>query len=77
LPPIIQKTMNLLAADEDAFEAAIGVLIELVSHPQSRHFETSICDGLLSQLTLGWFRERFNRAYQGLYWLLYCTVNHL
>ena len=64
LPPIISRTLRQLP-DEQTFHAAIEVLCELVSHPKSVHFETSICDGILTELTTGWFRQRFHENFEG------------
>lgn len=66
LPPLINKTLELVA-NPAMFEAAMEVLQEFVVHPQSHHFETSICDGLLTKITTGWFRQQFDEAYTSIH----------
>lgn len=62
LSSLITRTLALLP-DSETFEAAVEVILELVSHPQSEQYEMSICVGLLPRLTTGWCREKFDEAY--------------
>lgn len=66
LPPIIAKTLELLASgDAEVFEPAIEVLHELVTHPKSGQYEASICDGVLVEVTTGSVRRYFDANFEG------------
>lgn len=59
----ISATLALLD-DPSCYEEAVEILIELIGHKQSIHFEKSLCDGLLGRLTTGTMTQNFEKAYQ-------------
>lgn len=64
LVPLLNQVIQLLAL-EATLEAAVLVLVELVTHRGNARFEDTICRGLLPVITTGCLHETLNRAFAG------------
>lgn len=63
---MINQTLLVLCND-DVFEQASDALQEFFHHPQSHHFEHSICNGILAILVCPWIVAQLDNSVSGVY----------